>query len=236
MTENLNQFSEVLDNEGEAPEAEVYSRRGRAKVEEAPIQGWLLNLSEFEKPLDWEKVFGNRNPVEVEIGCGTGLFLAAYAKDHPELNLVGLDKVAGIVLRTAQKLRKRQLNHVRVLRFEALYFLEEYIAPESLNAVHCYYSDPWPKRSHHRRRVWQPPFLKAAHRSLKPGGLLYMKTDVTDYFEAIQKAFGQCSELFECVEQHRLDEVPLPGDYDSNFQQKARVKGHPLYYQIWRKR
>lgn len=200
------------------------------------LTNWLLDLRAVEKPLQWPAIFQNDRPVELEVGCGTGLFLSKYAADHQELNLIGIDKCTGLVFRTAQKTRRLKLENVKLLRFEALFFLQDYIPQGGLHALHCYYSDPWPKRSHHRRRVWQKPFLEAAHKALQAEGRLYMKTDVTEYFLAIQKAFASVPELFTLELDQRLDEVPLAGDYESNYQLKARRKGHPLHYQIWRKR
>lgn len=200
------------------------------------LANWILDLRTTGKPLNWETIFGNNRPVELEVGCGTGMFISKYAADNPEINLVGLDKCSGIVHRTAQKTRRLQLENVKLLRFEALYFVDDYVPPASLRAIHCYYSDPWHKRSHHRRRLWQRPFLVACHKALQEGGLLYMKTDVTDYYTAISKVFAASGDLFEQVSSQRLDQVPLEGDYESNFQLKARAKGHPLYYEVWRKK
>ena len=124
---------------------------------------------------------------------------------------------------------------IRVMRVDALYFLEEYPLTDSFETIHIYYSDPWPKHRHHRRRLWQPRLLPLIERSLKPGGTLLLKTDVTEYFDVIQRLLS-ASTILQCKETRRLDEEPMPGDYDSNFQRKAVEQGHPLHWQRWQKR
>jgi tRNA (guanine-N7-)-methyltransferase len=121
-----------------------------------------------------------------------------------------------------------------VLRVDALYFLEEYPLTDAFQAIHIYYSDPWPKHRHHRRRLWQPRLVPLVERALISGGTLYLKTDVTEYFDVIQRVLGDAKGL-RLVESRRLDEEPMPGDYDSNFQRKAVRQGHPLHWQKWQR-
>jgi tRNA (guanine-N7-)-methyltransferase len=193
-----------------------------------------LELGELAKPLDLTALFGRQAPAELEIGIGSGYFLSRYALDHPEVNLLGLDNVGSEVRRTADKCCRLGALNVRVLRVDALYFLEEYPLTDAFQAIHIYYSDPWPKHRHHRRRLWQPRLVPLIERSLVAGGTLYLKTDVTEYFEVIQRVLGEAKGL-RLVEDRRLDIEPLPGDYDSNFQRKAVKQGHPLHWQKWQR-
>ena len=194
----------------------------------------ILNLAELTKPLDFDAMFERRAPVEIEIGIGSGYFLSRYAKDHPEVNLLGLDKEMSEVRRTDDKCRRQGAENVRVLKCDAIYFLEDYPAEGSVQALHVYYSDPWPKKRHHKRRLWREDFIRAAERVLAPGGDLFLKTDVTEYFEVIDRVI-RTSQCLSLVQEQRLDHEPLAGDYPSNFQTKAIEAGHPLHYQHWRK-
>ena len=194
-----------------------------------------LDLAELEKPLDFDRLFGRSAPVEVEVGIGSGYFCAEYAQDHPGVNLLGIDKVSTEVHRTNDKCRRRGLTNVRLLRCDALYFLEDYPPDRSVDVFHVYYSDPWPKTRHHRRRLWQPRFIEILRRTLKPDGRLFMKTDVTDYFEVIDGLLHTCGFL-DLVDERRFDLNPLEGDYETNFQRKAIEQGHPLHYQEWRRK
>ncbi|MCB2156975.1 tRNA (guanosine(46)-N7)-methyltransferase TrmB [bacterium] len=202
----------------------------------APDGHWNLglDLAELEKPLDFDRLFGRSAPVEIEVGIGSGFFCAEYAKDHPEINLLGIDKTGSETHRTNDKCRRRGLTNVRVLRCDALYFLEDYPPEHSVDTYHVYYSDPWPKKRHHRRRLWQPRFIEILRRTLKPGGRLFMKTDVTEYFEVIDGLLHG-ADFLELVHERRLDLDPMGGDYETNFQNKAIEQGHPLHYQEWRR-
>jgi tRNA (guanine-N7-)-methyltransferase len=193
-----------------------------------------LRLGALEKPLDLATLFGREAPTELEIGIGSGYFLSRYALDHQERNLLGLDNAASEVRRSADKCRRLGAGNVRVLRVDALYFLEEFPPPAAFQAIHIYYSDPWPKKRHHKRRLWQPRLVPLLERTLAPGGTLLLKTDVTAYFDVIQEVLG-ASSLLHCEGTRRIDLEPLPGDYDSNFQRKAVQQGHPLHWQRWRR-
>lgn len=195
----------------------------------------LLELGELSRPIDWDALYGRPAPIELEIGVGSGYFHSRYALDHPEVNLFGLDVMTSEVLRTQDKCRRLGAMNVRLVRCDAPYFLEDYVAPNSLQAMHVYYSDPWPKKRHHKRRLWKPGFIRLAHQALQPGGKLFLKTDVTSYFDVIQEAFRDADTGLQLVEEHRLDLEPLEGDYATNFQHKAIEQGHPLHYQVWRK-
>jgi tRNA (guanine-N7-)-methyltransferase len=193
-----------------------------------------LELGELVKPLDLAALFGRQAPAELEIGIGSGYFLSRYALDHPELNLLGLDNAGSEVRRTADKCQRLGASNVRVLRVDALYFLEEFPTPGAFQTIHIYYSDPWPKTRHHRRRLWQPRLVPLIERALAPDGILLLKTDVTSYFEVIQQVLGE-SKLLRCEDTRRIDLEPMSGDYDSNFQRKAVEQGHPLHWQRWRR-
>lgn len=197
-----------------------------------PAGTLVLEVGALDRPLDFARLFGRQAPVELEVGIGSGFFLSRYALERPELNLLGLDHIGSEVYRTADKCVRLGLTNVRVVRCDAVYFLEAFVPTGSLAACHVYYSDPWPKRRHHKRRLWRPAFVAEVARVLAPGGALLLKTDVTEYFEVIDALVRGHGGL-ELVEDRRLDLDPLPGDIASNFQGKAVAAGHPLHYQCW---
>lgn len=183
----------------------------------------------LSKPLDAEAMFGRVAPLEIEVGFGSGLFLAVEALRRPGANFLAIEKESSQVRRAKEKLRKRGIVNVRLLRSDALYFLEEYVGTASVAAYHIYFSDPWPKKRHHRRRVFQPRLIEILERTLLPGGRVFVKTDVSEYFAVIEELFRAAGGLAVDVVQ-RLDEQPLEGDVVTNFQQKAISAGHPIHY------
>lgn len=198
--------------------------------------GWDLELSlaELAKPLDFPAIFGRHGCVEIEVGSGSGLFLAQEAKLRPEVDFLAIEQDGKQVARAKDKWRRRNLLNTRIIRCDALYFLEDYPAADSVDSYIILYSDPWPKNRHHRRRVFQPRLLPILERTLRPGGLLRVKTDVTEYYNVIVALF-RTAPFLELVYDKRLDLEPDPEDLETNFQTKAREKGHPIHSLLYRR-
>lgn len=137
----------------------------------------------------WEQIFGNSQPIELEIGAGDGSFLVQYAATHPERNFLGIERLLGRLRKIDRKSKKLGLLNVRALRLEASYVLRWMIPPGSLSAIHIYFPDPWPKRRHWKRRLINPEFTQLAHRALAPGGVVFLRTDHAEYFAQMQEVF-----------------------------------------------
>lgn len=199
--------------------------------------GWDLEvrLPDLAKPVDFTALFGRQAPVEIEVGCGSGLYLAHDAGARPEVNFLGIERDYTQVRRAKDKWRRRGFLNTRIVHGDAHYFLEEFVAPASVDAYIILYSDPWPKKRHHKRRFFQPRLLPTLQRTMKPGGLLTVKTDVTSYYEVIAELLGGAPFL-ETIHDRRLDLEPDPDDIPTNFQSKAIEKGHPLHAMKYRRR
>ncbi|MEN8796005.1 MAG: tRNA (guanosine(46)-N7)-methyltransferase TrmB [Akkermansiaceae bacterium] len=139
--------------------------------------------ADYFAELDLSHHFENDAPLEIDLGCGDGSFLLGMAKQHPERNFLGIERLLGRVRKVARDSNKMGLKNLRVLRLESLYTLEWLLPPESVDRLHLLCPDPWPKAKHHRRRLFQKPFLEALMRVLKPGGEFLFKTDHDGYFE-----------------------------------------------------
>ncbi|MEO8440308.1 MAG: tRNA (guanosine(46)-N7)-methyltransferase TrmB [Spartobacteria bacterium] len=138
-------------------------------------------------PLDLTTVFPHPGPLELDIGCGDGAFIAAQAERFPERNFLGLEKLGGRVLRASKKASRLGLRNVRVLRIESSYAVQYLLPPGSVDTVHLLFPDPWPKKKHRRRRIVTPEFLASVHRLLVPKGRFRVATDQKDYFGAIRE-------------------------------------------------
>lgn len=150
----------------------------------------VLPLNRLEPPLDFQEVFGRQAPVELEIGFGKGLFLLDRARRLPDRDFLGVEIAAKYLKRTAERLARERLGHVRVVREDAGYFLDRWIPPGSLEVIHVYYPDPWPKRRHRRRRIVQPGFVALAASRLAPQGELRVATDFEEYFRSMIEVLG----------------------------------------------
>lgn len=179
------------------------------------------------QPIELSTIFGNRRPVELEIGTGKGAFLLARAAARPELNFLGLERVHAYCHYAADRLCRAGLPNVRMLRTEASPFFDSCLAEGSLWRVHIYFPDPWPKRRHHRRRLMQPPFLVNVRRTLRPGGQLLLVTDHLEYFEYIQAVMSEVDELMEVAFPRMADRNGKR--IETNFERKYTTQGRCFY-------
>ncbi|MBX3747470.1 MAG: tRNA (guanosine(46)-N7)-methyltransferase TrmB [Verrucomicrobiae bacterium] len=134
-------------------------------------------------------MFGVPRPLEVELGSGDGSFLLAWATAHPERNFIGIERLLGRIRKLDRQGRRAGLGNLRGLRIEAAYALEYLLPPESAEAVHVYFPDPWPKRRHHKNRLINEGFPGLANRVLKAGGVVHLRTDDGAYFERMREVF-----------------------------------------------
>ncbi len=138
-------------------------------------------------------------PLEIDLGCGDGSFLMALAREFPERDFLGVERLLGRVRKVCKKITRRNLENARVLRLESGYVTEWLLPEAAVSRLHLLCPDPWPKLRHHRRRLMQLDFLAAVRRALVPGGEFLFMTDHEEYFHwAAEKvtAFGN----FELLE------------------------------------
>jgi tRNA (guanine-N7-)-methyltransferase len=180
------------------------------------------------EPLDWARVFGNGRPVELEVGFGKGLFLLTASQARPDVNFLGCEIVRKYVLFTATRLAKRQVPNVKLVCGDAKRLLAEAVAPESLQAVHVYFPDPWWKKRHKKRLLFTAEFVAGCARALRPGGRLHLVTDVADYFTMAQELLAGQPDLRE-VPPPTPTAGAHPDDYLTSFERKFRQEGRPIY-------
>ncbi len=116
-------------------------------------------------------------PFEIEIGCGKGGFILQESAANPGVNYLGIEYAREFYLYTADRLRRRGTSNVRMLHADASDFLQWRCPAAVVRVIHLYFSDPWPKRKHHKNRVVQDRFLAECWRTLLPGGKLRIVTD-----------------------------------------------------------
>lgn len=186
-------------------------------------------------PLNWTTFFGNDHPVEVEIGTGRGMFLVNAGETHPETNFVGMEIEYTEARYAAKKLHRRALPNVRILGGDARIGIPKYIADASVVAVHVYFPDPWWKRRHRGRRIFNDWFVEEAARILVAGGVLHAWTDVEEYFQImVQVVAANPNFLPLPPPEERPAEHDL--DYHTSFERKKRKAGFPIYRARWERR
>lgn len=199
------------------------------------LKPWFQTIEDLGSSLNWPEFFGNDNPVEIDIGCGRGLFLFNASVTTPQTNFVGLEIDYREGRRTATRLMKQDLPNARVIGGDCRVLLTEMIQPGSLAAAHVYFPDPWWKKRHHKRRLFNEDFLAMLVRILRPGGFVHHWTDVADYFEMAQGLMNHHPGFTKCpVPAER--EATSDMDYHTSFERKKRKLGLPIYRGLWQKR
>jgi tRNA (guanine-N7-)-methyltransferase len=150
----------------------------------APV--WCIPFAKGR--ITYETIFGNTNPVTVEIGFGMGSATAEIAARNPDKNYIGIEVHKPGVGKLLGEIQSRGLKNLRIIEHDAIEVLNNMITDESLDAFHVFFPDPWPKKRHHKRRLVQRPHTALFAEKLMSGGYFYM---VTDWFEYAQSALEE---------------------------------------------
>jgi tRNA (guanine-N7-)-methyltransferase len=164
---------------------------------------------------DLGALFPKAQPVEVELGTGDGSFLSQYAAMHPERNFIGVERLLGRLRKVDRKARRSGLRNLRLIRLEAAYFVEYLLPLASIDSLHIYFPDPWPKRKHWKNRLINARFAELAATILKPGGLVYLRTDDAAYFEQMTEVFSTARQF--CLAKTPEEVVAVITDFERNF-------------------
>jgi tRNA (guanine-N7-)-methyltransferase len=202
------------------------------------LSPWFQPLHEFVEQhgrMEWSKFFGNDHPVEIDVGCGRGLFVYTAAKTRPQTNFLGIELDFKEARRGARRLQKIESPNGRIFGGDVFQAFEKVLPPKSVDAIHVYFPDPWWKRRHRSRRVFNDRFVDLAVNLLKPRGYLHSWTDVEEYFGVISALMNN---------DPRFETLPPPDerapqndfDYHTSFERKKRKLGLPIFRGMWRLR
>lgn len=197
-----------------------------------PIKPWFQTPEDIGEQIVWSEFFGNDHPVELDIGCGRGLFLYNASVRNPETNYVGIEIDYREGRRTAMRLKRRESANARVIGGDCLVVLSKMISPHSVQAAHVYFPDPWWKKRHHKRRLFTREFLDLLANVVQPGGFLHSWTDVAEYYEIIRSLVDHHPE-FTAQEAAPERQADHDMDYQTSFERKKRQLGLPIYRGLW---
>ncbi len=172
--------------------------------------------------LELEQLFGNRNPVVLEIGSGKGRFLVGSAVERPNVNFIGIEKSLHYHRVIRDRVQKRHLTNVRLINHDAFLVMRDMLADESLAEIHIYFPDPWPRKREQKRRIIRPDALAEMRRILVPGGSGIYVTDHREYFEAAAPLIAQ---FFRSEAR-----IPTPDEPPrTNYEAKYRAEGRGIF-------
>ena len=186
-----------------------------------------------EEKIDFAGTFGNSKGVTVEIGFGMGVATAAIAEENPDKNYIGIEVHRPGVGRLLWEIENRSLSNIRIVEYDAVSVIEKMIPENSLEAVHVFFPDPWPKKRHRKRRLMQRPFTEALAKCLKPGGYIYMVTDWDDYADHALEELSSCTLLKNEYEKFALPQSWRP---KTKFEEKGLLKNHAIRELFFRRK
>jgi tRNA (guanine-N7-)-methyltransferase len=175
----------------------------------------VVELHSIVEPLDLAELFPKPRPLEVELGCGDASFLVECARQNPETNFIGVERLLGRISKLDRKGRRAGLANLRGVRIESSYFLEFLLPRNLISALHIYFPDPWPKKRHHKNRLINGNFPALARAALAPGGTVFLRTDDRDYFSQMTEVFGADKNFEEIETPPEL--AGLPTDFEREF-------------------
>lgn len=233
MTERTHKSIEQAEQEGK------YIRKVRSfvKREGRLTKGQALALEKYWEDMglnhengliDPVALFGNNNPVVLEIGFGMGKSLVEMAKNDPATNYIGVEVHRPGVGACIALAKEQEVTNLKVYEHDAIEVLADCIKDQSLSTVQLFFPDPWHKKKHHKRRIVKPEFVESIRQKLTIGGVFHMATDWENYAECMLEDM-QSSPGYENLSETN-DYVPRP---DSRPLTKFENRGQRLGHGVW---
>ena len=178
----------------ERPSVRSYSIRGsritqaqRAAKDELQA---IYGIAVEEKKVNLSEIFPRSEKIIMEIGFGMGEATAIIAKNHPDNAYIAVDVHPPGIGKLLGRIVENGLTNLRVIEDDVHIVLPHMFEDESLDAIHLYFPDPWPKKKHNKRRIVNEGFLALIHPKLKKGGYIHIATDWVPYAVSIEEVFA----------------------------------------------
>lgn len=192
----------------------------------------ILNMKEaaenYRALVDFSAVFGNDNPVALEIGCGKGGFVCELAKQNPNVNYLALEKMSNVILTPMEEVKKQGIENIRFLNIRAE-CLPCYIPEGSLDCIYLNFSTPLPKLGYATQRLTHRNFLEVYKKLLKKGGRILQKTDDRDFFDFSLEELRACGFLLENVTYNLHENGNPDWNIVTEYEQKWVERGLPIH-------
>ncbi|MGN0485372.1 MAG: tRNA (guanosine(46)-N7)-methyltransferase TrmB [Lachnospiraceae bacterium] len=178
---------------------------------------------------NWDRCFHRHAPLHLEIGMGKGQFLMELARQNPQINFIGIERYASVLLRALQKMEEEPLDNLRFLCINAEY-LPDYFAPEEVEKIYLNFSDPWPKDRHAKRRLTSRQFLQRYDQVLSSKGTIEFKTDNRGLFDFSLEEAKDCGwHIDACTYDLHNDPDLNEGNIQTEYEEKFSSKGNPIH-------
>ena len=192
---------------------------------------WCVPCDET-KHLDFSLIFGNNNPVVIEIGFGTGEATSIIAKENPEINYLCIEVFKSGIASLLGKIETDKITNIRIIEGDAVEILEKMIPPSSISTFHFFFPDPWQKKKHNKRRFIRRGRTDLLQEKLKEKGVIYMVTDWEDYALDAFNQLKQTPHLHSIYEQFAPSQKWRP---KTKFERKAIKEGRAIFELLFEK-
>ena len=183
--------------------------------------------SEREMFIDTAKAFDSDLPLELEIGCGKGAFIAALAKNNPGKNYVGVELNANVLISAAELIKRENIKNVKFINGSAS-LLSYLLKENSVGNIYLNFSCPYPKKTYANHRLTYPAFLEIYKKLLVNGGKIYQKTDNVDFFEYSLESFEKSGYNIECKTFDLYASDSLADNVKTEYEEKFTAMGKKI--------
>ena len=188
--------------------------------------------NEEEKKGKWKEIFGNNNPIHIEIGMGKGTFIIESAKRNPEINYIGIEKYSSVLLRALEKIGSMEEEGTRpknlvFIRMDAEY-IENVFDKDEVDNIFLNFSDPWPKARTAKRRLTSDRFLSRYINILAEEGGITFKTDNKDLFEYSVETAEECGWRIEKITRDLHNSEYMEGNIMTEYEKKFSQLGNKI--------
>lgn len=183
------------------------------------------NAAEKPEYIDFKELFGNSNPVHLEVGCGKGQFVCEIAKQNPDINYFAVEKSSNVIVTACEKCK--ELDNVRFLKCGAEY-LPKYIKENSIDRIYLNFSCPFPKKAYASHRLTAPHFLAIYDKILTDGAEIHQKTDNRGFFEYSIETLSDYGYTLKNIslDLHNSD---FEGNIVTEYEERFSSLGFPIY-------
>lgn len=175
-----------------------------------------------KEELNFEKIFGNLNPVHLEIGCGKGKFVCGMAKMFPDINFLACEKISNVLIEALEAVKEAGLKNVYFLNCAAE-VLPKYIPEGSIDRIYLNFSNPLPKEGYKKQRLTHPKFLDSYSSFLKTGGEIIQKTDDKDFYVFSLESYKECAyNIISVDENYKGSEQDIETEHEKKFKSEGK--------------
>ena len=182
----------------------------------------------YENKNNWQKVFGNNNPICLELGMGRGNFIIEMAKKYPKVNFIGLELYDSQMVMAVEKLAHTNLNNIKLINCDAREI--DKIFGKEIDTIYLTFSEPWPKKQDEKKRFTHESYLKLYDKIFKKNKHIILKTDNKGLFAYSLESLSQYWYSFNRVslDLHH-DEIKIE-NVMTDFEKQYFKENRPIYY------